>query len=187
MIKLSLCICWWLVFLYKRWLVSWYVLYDAVTWDHVGRSSSPGPRNFSHLQGRPDKLWVPLSLLLKRCRCPFLGLRQPGRDINHLLTYTVEVANEWTYTSTSPLRFPGSYWTILPLPLSYMYIMNKLTYTRVYIDKERLRNVCVWTQIHTHVYALRRRDTLDLIICMTAAVSNSVKGITNATKKVNHR
>jgi hypothetical protein len=38
---------------------------------------------------------------------PFLGVKQSGREVDHLTPPTAEVKNDWSYNSTPPTRFHG--------------------------------------------------------------------------------
>jgi hypothetical protein len=53
---------------------------------------------------RPDRFWCPSSPLSVRYRDSFLGVRQPGREPNHLPLYGAEVKNACSYT-TMPHTF----------------------------------------------------------------------------------
>jgi len=67
-----------------------------------------GVREFFLLQNCPDRLWSPCSLLFNGYQGSFVGrVKQPGREINHLPPSTVEVKNEWSYTSSSPIYHCG--------------------------------------------------------------------------------
>jgi len=67
-----------------------------------------GVREFSLLQNCPDRLWSPCSLLFNGHQGSFPGrVKQPRREVNHLPPSTVEVKNEWSYTSASPICHHG--------------------------------------------------------------------------------
>jgi len=36
-----------------------------------------------------------------------MGTKRPGREVNHSPQSSAEVKNEWSYVSTSPIRFHG--------------------------------------------------------------------------------
>ena len=48
---------------------------------------------------RPDQCWVPPSLLFFGYWGSFLGVKQPRCDDEHTFPSSVEVKNEWSYTS----------------------------------------------------------------------------------------
>jgi len=48
---------------------------------------------------RPDRLWGPHSILFGWYRVSFLRVQRPGREVNHLLPFSAEIKNEWSYTS----------------------------------------------------------------------------------------
>jgi hypothetical protein len=50
---------------------------------------------------RPDRLWGPPSFLFSGVL--FRGVKWPGSDAEHSPPSSVEVKNEWNYTSTSPM------------------------------------------------------------------------------------
>jgi hypothetical protein len=60
--------------------------------------------------------WVP--------GAPYLGVKRPGREADHLTPSSAEVKNEWSYTSTPPIRLYGVVLSLkikgtnLPLSLS---------------------------------------------------------------------
>ena len=58
---------------------------------------------FSSCRKNSDRLWGPPSLLFSLYRSLFPGIKRPGLDIDLSLPSTVEVKNEWSYTSP-PLR-----------------------------------------------------------------------------------
>ena len=64
------------------------------------RVSSPirGKRFFFSLK-RLNLLWGPLSLLFNGYRGSFLGIKQPGREVDHSLPFSAKVNNEWSYTA----------------------------------------------------------------------------------------
>jgi len=67
-----------------------------------------GVREFFLLQNCPDRLWSPCSLLFDGYQDSFPGrVKQPGREVNHSPPSTVEVKNEWSFTSASPICHCG--------------------------------------------------------------------------------
>jgi hypothetical protein len=55
------------------------------------------------LSQNPDRLWDPLSSLLNGYRKSFPGRKRPVRELNHPSSSSVEVKNEWSYTSSPPV------------------------------------------------------------------------------------
>jgi len=53
----------------------------------------------------PDCSWRPHSLLLNRYRSSFVGIKWPGRKINHSLPYSTEIKNEWNHSLLPPYAF----------------------------------------------------------------------------------
>jgi hypothetical protein len=62
--------------------------------------SNPG-RNIrvSPSSGLPDELWYPPSFLFNGCRCAFLEVKRPGREVEHSPLSSADVLNEWSYTA----------------------------------------------------------------------------------------
>jgi hypothetical protein len=56
---------------------------------------------------RRDRLWGPPSLLSNGYRCSFRGVKQPGREFNHLPPFSAEVKNEGRYSSTLSICLHG--------------------------------------------------------------------------------
>jgi hypothetical protein len=67
-----------------------------------GTDSSPGGR-----QSRPDRPWRPASLLYNGDRGSLPGVKQPGRGVDHPLSSSAEVMNEWSWTCTPLSRLHG--------------------------------------------------------------------------------
>jgi hypothetical protein len=116
---------------------------------HMGRDSSvriatryglDGPgiesrwgRDFQH------RSWGPPSLLYNGYRVSFPGVKRPGRNVNHSPLSTVDVNNEWRYTSTPPLHLHGVsrevftfylYTFPYPLPCHYCRTCSQLSSCR---------------------------------------------------------
>jgi hypothetical protein len=66
---------------------------------------------------RPDRLWGPSSLLFNAYRVSFLGVKRPGRKVNHSHPSSVEIKKNWSYTYSPLYDFMARTGTILPLPL----------------------------------------------------------------------
>jgi hypothetical protein len=54
---------------------------------------------FSYFQTHADRLWDPAN----EHRRHFSGIKRPELESKHSHAYIVEVENEWSYTSASPL------------------------------------------------------------------------------------
>jgi hypothetical protein len=54
------------------------------------------------------QLWDPEKLQSNRYRVTFPEIRQSGRDVRHLTPSSAGVENEWSYTSTPPVRSQGA-------------------------------------------------------------------------------
>jgi len=54
-----------------------------------------------------DRYWGPLCLLSNGYRGYCTGIKRPGRDADHSPSFSAEVKNEWSYTSTSPVCLHG--------------------------------------------------------------------------------
>jgi len=65
-----------------------------------------GTRDFFLNPKRSNRLWAPPSLLFSGYYCHFIGIKWPGRDVNHSPTSCAEIKNEWSYTST-PIYIQG--------------------------------------------------------------------------------
>ena len=48
----------------------------------------------------------------------FLGVKRPGREVDHSSSFSVEVMNEWSYNYTPIFNILASTGTIFPLPLT---------------------------------------------------------------------
>jgi hypothetical protein len=48
----------------------------------------------SFLQNRSDRFWDPISLLFNEYQGSFLGIKQPGREVDHSSPSRAEVNNE---------------------------------------------------------------------------------------------
>jgi len=74
-----------------------------------GRASNPDrdKRLFSS-PNRPDPLWGQSSLLINGCRDSFPGLNRPGRYIDHLPPFSVEVQKEFSCLCIPPVHFHGA-------------------------------------------------------------------------------
>ena len=64
-----------------------------------------GTRDFFHPE-RSNWLWGPPSNLFNGYYGRFVGIKRPGRFVNHSPKYCAEVKNEWSYTST-PIYIHG--------------------------------------------------------------------------------
>jgi hypothetical protein len=53
---------------------------------------------------RPDRPWVPRSILLNGYQGTFLGVKQPQLEDNYLSPPSVQVKKGWSCTSTPPVR-----------------------------------------------------------------------------------
>ena len=87
-------------------------------WKVRGSNSGRGLRFFSFLK-LPNRPFGQPSVLFNGCRDYFLGVQWPEREVDPL-TPTVEVKNEWSYTSTPPICLRGvhrEYFTIVYLNL----------------------------------------------------------------------
>jgi hypothetical protein len=63
--------------------------------------SNPGKdKIFLSCPKRPELRWGPFSLLFNGFRGSYSGVERPRHEGNHLTS--VEVMNEWSYTSTPP-------------------------------------------------------------------------------------
>jgi len=51
---------------------------------------------------RPDRPWSPPSLLRSGYRFSFLGVKQPGRDVDYPSHLAPRFEKEWNYTFTPP-------------------------------------------------------------------------------------
>jgi hypothetical protein len=56
---------------------------------------------------RPDRLWVPLSLLSNGYRGLPPGIKRPGSEVDHSPPTSVEVKKMWLYISTLPYPQSG--------------------------------------------------------------------------------
>jgi hypothetical protein len=73
----------------------------------------PGRQGFHSRQGqgifysspRPDRRWVPPSLISNRYRRIFPRIKWPGRESDHLLPSCTAAKNAWSYNSTPPYVF----------------------------------------------------------------------------------
>jgi hypothetical protein len=89
-------------------------------------NSCRGNRFFSSPK-RPSRLWVPPSLL---CNHSFPAVKQLGREVNHSSPSSVEVKNEWSYTSPHPTCLHGVEKETLPLPLFIRVLADNSKHTR---------------------------------------------------------
>jgi hypothetical protein len=62
------------------------------------RGSNSGGGEF--LRTCPDRPWGPPSLLYNECRLSFLGVKQPGRGVNHLPHLLPRLKKEYSYICT---------------------------------------------------------------------------------------
>ena len=56
---------------------------------------------------RPDRVWGPSSLAFNGYRGSFQGVKRLGRAVDHSPPSSAEVNNEWSCTSTDPIRLHG--------------------------------------------------------------------------------
>jgi len=49
-----------------------------------------------------NRPWGPLSLLYSEYRSSYLGVKRPRREVGHSFSSSVEVKNEWSYTTVPP-------------------------------------------------------------------------------------
>ena len=56
---------------------------------------------------RPNRLWVPPSLLFNWCGYSFLEVKLQSREVNHSPPFGAEIKNEWSYTSIAPIWRSG--------------------------------------------------------------------------------
>jgi len=81
-----------------------------VTMRRVRRFRVPIPvwvRGFFLHQKYSHWFWGPEGLLSNGYRVTFPEIRRSGRDVRHLTTSSVDLKNEWSYTSTPPICFQG--------------------------------------------------------------------------------
>jgi hypothetical protein len=73
------------------------------------RGSKPRQRQpiFSPAKRRRERLWAPPSLLFNGQLRSKPGIKQPGREVHHSPAHSAGDKNEWSHTSTSPLRLHG--------------------------------------------------------------------------------
>jgi hypothetical protein len=77
---------------------------DSVVANWSIRGSNPGRgKRFFSSPKRRDRLWAPLSLLLKGYRSPFPWVQRSRREVTHSPPSSAPVKNRWSYTST-PIR-----------------------------------------------------------------------------------
>jgi len=76
-----------------------------------------------------------------------IGVKRPGREADNSHPSSTDVKNEWRYTSTTPIRFPGvvlslkkSTETIIHLPLKCLQILHS-----IYTDRFRNPRIGVWS------------------------------------------
>jgi hypothetical protein len=76
--------------------------------DDRGSSSGRGWEFFSSPL-RPDRFWIPLSLLYNGYQglFPGEGIKWPGREANHSPPSSAEAKNAWSYTSIHPIHLHG--------------------------------------------------------------------------------
>jgi hypothetical protein len=55
----------------------------------------------------PDQLWGPINLLFSGFQRSFMGIKWLGLDDDHSPPSSVEIKNEWSYTSTPLVCFLG--------------------------------------------------------------------------------
>ena len=69
----------------------------------IVQDSNPGRgKEVFLLPNRPDRLWVPPSLLFNEYRLSCSVVQQPGPEVEHSSPFMTEVKNEWSSTFTSP-------------------------------------------------------------------------------------
>jgi hypothetical protein len=61
----------------------------------------------------PDRPWGPPNLLHNGCRVSFLGVKRPGRSVNHPPHLVPRLKKEYNYTSTALLGLYGLLWVEL--------------------------------------------------------------------------
>jgi hypothetical protein len=74
---------------------SWDSAVRIATWPRAGQCGDQVPA------GCPDRLWHAPSLLFSGYRTCFPEIKRPGREVEHPPPCSVEVKNEWSYTSAS--------------------------------------------------------------------------------------
>lgn len=68
-----------------------------------------------------DHLWSSFSLLFIGYRNPFLGVKRPGREMNHSPTSSAEGKNGWSYTFT-PVCLCGVDWEKFTFTLRLVFV-----------------------------------------------------------------
>jgi hypothetical protein len=76
-----------------------------------GRGKRFSPLHTSRLTLKPER--VPVF---------FTGVKWSGLEVGRLVSLTLDVKNEWSYTYTSPIRLLGVYMGDFILPLAVMYL-----------------------------------------------------------------
>jgi len=78
----------------------------AIGWTVRGLNPGRG-KNFFSSPNRPERLQVSLGLHFSGYWGSFLGVKWPGHKFNHSHGSSAEIKNEWSYTTTFPIRFHG--------------------------------------------------------------------------------
>jgi hypothetical protein len=88
--------------------VSWAAIAQSVQLLATGwtvRGSNPSGAEI--FRSRPDRPWVPPSLLYNGYRVSFLVVKRPGRDVDHPPDLLPRLKKEYSYTSAPPLGLRG--------------------------------------------------------------------------------
>ena len=78
-------------------------------------------RNFFCFPKGSERLWSPSSLLFNGYRGSLLGMKRPGREVNHAPPSIAEVNIEWSFTSTPPVYFHGVDWENLTFTVALYF------------------------------------------------------------------
>jgi hypothetical protein len=76
---------------------------------------------------RPDRLWGTPSVIFNWHRGAFPDVKRPGREADHSPPSSVEVKNEWIYTSALNVHYAFMAWTGTTLPLIHIFRLPNLT------------------------------------------------------------
>jgi len=92
----------------KHNLYNWQPGQHSRYWDWTVRTSNPGrSKRFFPSTERPDRVRGSPRLLFNGYRGSFSGIKRPVSEVDHLPTFSVEVKNGWSYTSTPPICIHG--------------------------------------------------------------------------------